>query len=171
MKEVWKDIEGYEGLYQVSNLGRIKRVETDRILKACKDKGGYLRVNLSKNSVTSTNTLHRLVAEAFIPNTDNKPEVNHIDEDKTNNSINNLEWSTRKYNLNHGTRNKRISKTQSIPIIATNIKTGESTEFYGTNDCARHLGLYSSNITRVLKGVSKQTGGYTFKYINEGDNK
>lgn len=170
MKEIWKDIKEYEGIYQVSNLGKVKRVKTNRVLKGCKDKGGYLRVNLSKNSVTSTNTLHRLVAEAFIPNTDNKPEVNHIDEDKTNNRVDNLEWSTRKDNLNYGTRNKRISKTQSVPIIATNIKTGKSTEFYGTNDCARRLGLYSSNITRVLKGVSKQTGGYKFKYKTKGEN-
>lgn len=170
MKEIWKDIKEYEGIYQVSNLGKVKRVKTTRVLKGCKDKGGYLRVNLSKNSVTSTNTLHRLVAEAFIPNPDNKPEVDHINENKTNNRVDNLEWTTRKDNLNYGTRNKRISKTQSVPIIATNIKTGKSTEFYGTNDCARRLGLYSSNITRVLKGVSKQTGGYKFKYKTKGEN-
>lgn len=167
MKEVWKDIEDYEGLYQVSNLGRVKRVTTNSILKPLKHQQGYLRVRLSKNNIAFTKTIHRLVAQAFIPNPDNKPEVNHIDEDKTNNNINNLEWSTRKDNLNYGTRNKRMSKTKSIPIIATNINTGEVTEFYGVRECARQLGLHSSNIANTLKNRSKQTGGYTFKYKEE----
>lgn len=171
MKEIWRDVKGYEGLYQVSNFGRVKRVTTGRIFKGCKDNSGYLRVNLSKDSVTSTNTLHRLVAEAFITNQENKPDVNHIDEDKTNNSINNLEWSTRKENCNYGTRNERIGKLQSIPIIATSIKTGEFQEFNSTKECARQVGLHTSNITAVLKGRLKQTGGYTFKYLNKGDNK
>ena len=168
MKEVWKDIEGYEGLYQISNLGRVKRVITDRILKGKKHKDGYLLVDLYKNSVGAGKTIHRLVAQAFIPNPENKPQVNHTDEDKTNNMVSNLEWMTAKENNNHGTRNERagkaISKSQSIPIIATNLKTGESIEFYGSNECARQLGLHQSSITKVLKGRLKQTGGYTFKY-------
>ena len=170
MKEIWRDVKGYEGVYQVSSFGRVKRVKTNRVLKGCKDNRGYLRVNLSKDSVTSTNTLHRLVAEAFITNQENKPDVNHIDEDKTNNSINNLEWSTRKENCNYGTRNERIGKLQSIPIIATNIKTGEFQEFNSTKECARKLEIQAPNITHVLKGRLKQTGGYTFKYLNKGDN-
>lgn len=164
MEEIWKDIKGYEGLYQVSNLGRVKRVRTDRLLKGYKLTGGYLGVNLYKNSVGSTNKIHRLVAQAFIPNPENKPQVNHIDEDKTNNVVSNLEWMTATENNNHGTRNERISKMQSIPIIATNLKTGESQEFYGSCECARQLGLNQSSITDVLKGRLKQTGGYTFKY-------
>ena len=164
MKEIWKDIEGYEGLYKVSNFGRVKRVTTDRILKGSEDSWGYLKVNLSKNNIKSQQIIHRLVAQAFIPNPDNKSQVNHIDENKTNNMVSNLEWMTAKENSNHGTRNERVSKTQSIAIIATNIKTGESQEFYGSNECARQLGLHDSNITHVLKGRHKQTGGYTFKY-------
>ena len=141
MNEIWKDIEGYEGLYQVSSFGRVKRVTTGRILKGSKDKDGYLVVGLYKNNTKSTKKIHRLVAQAFIPNHEHKPEINHIDEDKTNNKVSNLEWITRKENLNHGTRNERagkaISKSNSIAIIATNLKTIESTEFYGSRECAR----------------------------------
>lgn len=164
MKEIWKDIEGYEGIYQVSNLGRVKRVTTGRILKGGKNKGGYLGVSLSKNSVISQQRIHRLVAETFIPNQENKPEVNHIDENKTNNKVSNLEWMTAKENSNHGTRNKRVSKIKSIQIIATNLKTGESQEFNSSNECAAQLCLEGSNIAAVLKGRRNHTGGYTFKY-------
>ena len=169
MKEIWKDVEGYEGLYQVSNLGRVKRITTGRVLKPLKHSNGYLMVKLSKNSIVYTKTIHSLVAQAFIPNPENKPEINHIDENKTNNNVSNLEWMTRKENINHGTRTERMSKTQSIPIITTNIKTGESKEFYGARECARQLGLTHGNITSVLKGRYKQTGGYTFKYKEESN--
>ena len=167
MKEIWKDIKGYEGLYQVSNLGRVKRVTTGRILKGMNSGSGYVQVGLYKQGVISRKLIHRSVAQAFIPNQENKSEVNHIDEDKTNNNVNNLEWSTRTENINHGTRNERVSKIKSIPIIATNLKTGESREFYGTSECARQLGLNHSHITNVLKGRRRQTGGYTFKYKEE----
>lgn len=173
MEEIWKDIEGFEGLYQVSSFGRVKsfdsidkldRIRKGRVLKGIKDVKGYLLVNLYKNNIVYTKKIHRLVAEAFIPNSENKPQVNHIDEDKTNNMISNLEWSTSKENINHGTRTDRMAKTQSIPIIATNLKTGKSTEFYGVSECARQLDLNRGNITSVLKGKRRQTGGYTFKY-------
>lgn len=169
MKEIWKDIKDYEGLYQVSNLGRVKRVATGKVLKGYKDTCGYLLVALSKNNIRSSKKIHRLVAQAFLPNPENKPQVNHIDEIKTNNIVDNLEWMTAKENTNHGTRNERSSRKQSIPIIATNIKTGEFREFYGSCECARQLGLNQSHITNVLKGRRNQTGGYTFKY--KGDNK
>ena len=113
--------------------------------------------------------IHRLVAQAFIPNPENKAEINHIDEDKTNNMLSNLDWMTRKENNNHGTRTDRMAKTRSIPIIAINLKTNESTEFYGASECARKLGLHQPSITHVLNGRRKQTGGYTFKYKEETD--
>lgn len=165
MEEIWKDIEEYEGIYQVSSLGRVKRVTTGRILKSGKNRGGYLYINLCKQGVVSNKRIHRLVAQAFIPNPENKSDINHIDEDKTNNTVTNLEWTTRKENLNHGTHNDRVSKTLSIQIIATNIKTGDSTEFYSGKECARQLGLNAGHITSVLKGRLKQTGGYIFEYV------
>lgn len=164
MKEIWKDIEGYEGLYQVSNLGRVKRVNTNRILKGNTDSPGYLQVGLCKKGIRHANRIHRLVAHAFIPNPENKLELNHIDEDKTNNRVDNLEWSTRKENINYGTRNEKVSKTMSIPVIAINIKTGEVREFSSGAECARRLSLNAAGISSVLKGRYKQTGGYTFKY-------
>ena len=130
MKEIWKDIKGYEGLYQVSNLGRVKRVTTGRVLKQFPNKQGYLLVSLCKTGKQKSFAIHRLVAQAFILKPENKPEVNHIDEDKTNNMVSNLEWCTRVENNNYGTRTERISKIKSIPIIATNLKTGGYTFKY-----------------------------------------
>ena len=169
MNEFWKDIEGYEELYQVSNLGRAKRVTTGRVLKQFPNKQGYLLVSLCKTGKQKSFAVHRLVAQAFILKPENKPEVNHIDENKTNNMVSNLEWCTRVENNNHGTRTERISKIKSIPIIATNIKTGDSTKFNSGKECARQLGLHQSHITEVLKGRLNQTGGYTFKYKEESN--
>ena len=157
--EVWKDIEDYKGLYQVSSWGRVKNSRTDMVLKFGKSLG-YLQVGLYKNGNCRKYLIHRLVAQAFIPNPHNKPQVNHIDEDKENNRVDNLEWVTSKENINHGTRNLRVSKIKSIPIIC--IETG--IEYYGVRECAKQMGLNPSNITSVLKGKRKTCGNYTFKY-------
>ncbi len=124
MKEIWKDIKGYEGLYQVSNLGRIKSVDRiierrkkgkyfkkGNILKLQKSKQGYYICKLSYQNKKPTRNVHRLVAEAFIPNTDNLPCINHKDENKLNNNIDNLEWCTYEYNNKYGTKIERIKKT------------------------------------------------------------
>lgn len=115
-KEIWKDITGYEGLYQVSNIGMVRSLNYRRtgrvqLLKLYKDRGGYLNVVLCKDGKEKRNLVHRLVAEAFIPNPDNLPQVNHKDENPSNNRVENLEWCDCKYNQNFGTRNERISKT------------------------------------------------------------
>lgn len=121
--EEWRDIKGYEGLYQVSNKGRVKRLERsyternsrkaihileEKELKPSKTKKGYLLVVLYKNNERKIKKIHRLVAEAFLENTDNLPQVNHKDECKTNNKVENLEWCDNKYNCMYGTRGKRI---------------------------------------------------------------
>ena len=137
MIEVWKEVKGYEGKYEVSNLGRVrslfdnngKRRHESRILKPCKDRDGYLQVCLCKNGKGTCKTVHRLVATAFIPNPLNLPQINHRDEDKKNNFIfldengnvvlekSNLEWITQKDNCNYGTRNDRGAKTRSKVMI------------------------------------------------------
>lgn len=114
VKEIWKDVEGYDGMYQVSSLGRVRswrhgnmhpgKRKSPRILKTSKRKGDYGRVALLKSGAQKTRTIHRLVAESFIPNPHNKPCVNHIDGDKHNNHISNLEWVTFSENSKHAIR-------------------------------------------------------------------
>ena len=130
--EIWKDVQGYEGLYQVSNLGRIKSLgrfvdrlasghcwQEERILKPHKTKYGYLNVILSKKGKTKTFSVHRWVALAFIPNPENKPQIDHINADKTNNTVNNLRWVTCKENINN-------------PLTLVKI-TGKNNYLYGKN--------------------------------------
>ena len=104
-KEIWKDIPNYEGLYMASNLGRIKSLVNNKILKQNGDNYGYLQVILYKGSLRNTGKVHRLVALSFIENTENKKQVNHIDGNKHNNEISNLEWVTNKENKLHAIRN------------------------------------------------------------------
>ena len=177
MNEIWKDIKDYEGIYQVSNLGRVKgllrydsrgNLRVERMLKPISTNDGYVKVNLSKNGVKRKRPIHRLVAEAFISNSENKSQVNHIDENKTNNSVDNLEWVTAKENINHGTSLYRRAMTQrktqpSISIIAIDIANGEYNEYISINDCARKLQVNPAGIQQVLLGNYKQLKGYVFK--------
>ena len=129
MKEIWKDIPNFEGYYKISNLGRIKSVTRKakvkilnndyrtikgQLISPAKTRDGYLKVSLSKNHKRYYFKVHRLAAQAFIPNTNNYPCINHKDENKENNRVDNLEWCTVKYNCNYGTRNERIAKANSF---------------------------------------------------------
>lgn len=98
-KEVWTDIKDYEGLYQVSNHGNVKNVKTNKLLKPFSAPNGYNKVKLYKNKTTKIFSLHRLVANAFLDNECNKPEINHLDENKSNNNADNLGWCTRRENV------------------------------------------------------------------------
>ena len=116
MKEMWKDIPGYERLYQVSNLGNVRSLNYNRtgeikLLKQIPDKGGYKTIQLCKNGKPKHCKIHRLVAMAFIPNPNNLPAVNHKDENPSNNNVNNLEWCTIAYNNNYGTKKERLSES------------------------------------------------------------
>ena len=118
MIEEWRPVVGYEGLYEVSNTGQVRsldrfyyRLHKGKVLSPTKDRYGYLTVTLNCNGKSKTIKIHRLVAQAFLPNPDNLPQVNHKDEDKTNNNVTNLEWCTAKYNVNFGTRQERYRNT------------------------------------------------------------
>ena len=166
--EVWKDIAGYEGLYQISNLGRVKslrnnKMRKEKILKVKKNTTGYLYLSLYKNNVGKNYLLHRLVGEAFIENPNNYPCINHKDENKENNNINNLEWCTYLYNSRYGTRTERIVKSRLISIYCL-----ETDKCYNSiKQASEELNLDSSKIVKVLKGRQKQTKGYTFRYANK----
>ena len=142
MIEEWRPIEGYEGLYEVSNTGRVRsldmyvkgksyRLHKGKVLSPGKNKNGYLKVNLHYNGKRETITVHRLVAQAFIENPDNLPQVNHKDEDKTNNNVDNLEWCDVKYNLSYGTARIRERDTK----IKNGYYTGLSKEEYRKKWC------------------------------------
>lgn len=112
INEIWKDIEGYEGIYMISSKGRVKSLKfgKEKILKNLKNTCGYLFVSLCKNGKFKNYLIHRLVASAFIDNPNNLSQINHKDEDKTNNRIDNLEWCDSSYNINFGTRTEKIQK-------------------------------------------------------------
>lgn len=111
MMEEWRDLKGYEGLYKVSNLGRVYSVYKQDFKQPYFDKDGYLMIGLRKEGKHKNLRLHRIIAEAFIPNPDNLPCVNHKDENKTNNTVENLEWCTPAYNNCYGTRIERAAQT------------------------------------------------------------
>lgn len=163
--EIWHDIDGYKGLYQVSNKGRVKSLKygKERILRPGWMSGGYLFVILCKNGNQSKQRIHRLVAQAFISNPENKSQVNHLDENKLNNCVENLEWATAKENNNYGTRNERASKK-----ILQYSKSGDFIrEWQSAAEVERVLDICSSNITKCCKGKRKSSGGFIWIYKEE----
>lgn len=180
MDEVWKDIEGYEGLYQVSNTGQVKSLNYNqtgeiKVLKQGNAKG-YKRVGLFKNGKTKQYSVHRLVALAFISNPDDLPMVNHKDEDKTNNNVNNLEWCTHEYNMSYGTRNERISKKhkgkhrseETKKKISKSLR-GENSPFYGKHLSEEHKKKMSESHKGKYKGKDHPGSKPILMYDKKGN--
>lgn len=185
--EVWKDIDGYEGTYQVSNMGRVRSI--DRIVP-CRKKGYTTMTKKGRILNLSTNRLgykeahlynyqeqkerimsvHRLVAFAFIPNPDQERlrEINHIDENKSNNRVDNLEWCDRAYNIRYGSsRIRAIKNNPNVRKVAQYSKRGELIARYGTIvEASRATGLHVSSISKACRGKLKKSGTYIWRYIS-----
>lgn len=171
MEEIWKDVKGYEGLYQVSNLGRIKSFNymntgKEKILKNRLDKGGYYSIVLYKNGKYINKKVHRLVAEAFIPNLDNLPQVNHKDENKLNNRVDNLEWCTAKYNNNYGTHNLKLS----LSLKGKAGRPGKAVHcidldiiYESASEAERQTGI--QHISEVCSGKRESAGGMWWEWV------
>ena len=160
-EEIWRDIKGYEGKYMVSNLGRVKSLNynktgKEKIMKGVPDGYGYFQLSLCKEGKVKNCRINRLVAQAFIPNPDNLPEVNHKDKIRTNNRVDNLEWCTTQYNVEY-------SKAKAV--IGINKVSGLILEFPSANEAKRQTGINQSNIIQCCKGRRNSAGGFYWHYV------
>ena len=152
-----KDVVGYEGLYAVTSCGKVYSYRNKRFLTPWVNSKGYLMVNLCKDGKVKKYLIHRLVAEAYLPNPENLPQINHKDENKTNNCLQNLEWCDAKYNTNYGTRNEKIKK----PILQLSLDGELIREWNSATDVGKEV---RKGISKCLRGKSKSSYGYIWKY-------
>lgn len=185
MKEEWKEIENTNKRYYVSNTGKVKSCKNGKeiILKPQKDKDGYLQVGVTFTTGVKTQKIHRLVSKAFIANPLNMPQVNHKDENKENNNVNNLEWCDSKYNINYGTHIQKVADAlrgrkhkaehiekirQNAPnsrkVIMTDMNGIEIQRFRSASEAGRFLKGNATNVIAVIKGRKRSYKGYLFKY-------
>lgn len=164
----WLPITGYEDRYLINDNGDVFSMLSRRELTQKIDRYGYKTVALSRDGKTKHFTIHRLVAIAFIPNPLSLPTVNHKDENKLNNNVNNLEWMTMRENDNHGTRNKRMSDSKKKnPIIQYDIDMNVVQIHSGIKDAMRNTGINRNCIREVCRGRRKTAGGYIWRYHKE----
>ena len=180
--EIWKDIKGYEGLYQVSNFGNVmtlnyKHTGKMGLMKPYKNKQGYLLVKLYKDEKRKNYKVHRLVAESFLPNPNNFPCVNHKDEDKENNFVGtpekdykdgNLEWCTHEYNNNYGSHNERVAKAntngkKSKKVLQLSLDGDLIREWPSVAECSRN-GYDFRNVSACCRGERKSAYGFIWRY-------
>lgn len=193
-EEIWRDIPGYENLYQVSNMGRVKslsrkirtknnsfRVLPETICILHKNRGGYLQINLYKEGGYKTYTVHRLVGMTFIPNPDNLPQINHKDEDKTNNRVENLEYCSSSYNNRYGTKLERMKSninfksshlkqrvTLGKPVNQYLIDGKLINTFQSTMEAYRVTGVRTQGICACAnhRPYYHTAGGYKWEWVN-----
>lgn len=175
--EIWKKVDGYDK-YLISNYGRIKNLDYKRshkemLMSSGKIKNGYLVIVLSKNATRKTFLLHRLVANAFIPNPQNLPQVNHIDGDKTNNCVANLEWVTRKENVKHSfeklgrissTKGKEGGLSPAAKAVVQYYKRKRVAEYGSIKEASFRTGIDEVSISYSCRGIVKLAGGYRWKF-------
>lgn len=174
--EIWKDIVGYEGLYQVSDKGRIKSVcshvrlqngelmqKKPHILKP-QNRCGYKCVNLFKDGRSRTFNIHRLVAEAFLPNPYDYSVVNHKDENRSNNNLSNLEWCTHAYNLSYGTAQRRRAISQGKVVLQLDVNGTLIKRHLTLMDACRDTGVDFRNISLCCNSKRNTAGGYWWKF-------
>lgn len=190
MVEEWKDIKDYEGLYQISNTGKVKSLyrDTEKILigDVIRSGKGYLSVGLTKNKKVKSFLTHRLVAQAFIPNPENKPEVNHIDGNTLNNNVSNLEWCTHRENINHAwktglnenqreklrkmnplkARKYEFAERRKKPVIQMDLNNNVIREFKSAQDATKYYGMENlyKHISACCVGKRKTAYGYKWKF-------
>lgn len=176
--EIWKDVVGYEGLYQVSNKGNVRSLDhyasngfkeilyKGRVLKWNRNKKGYWSVMLCKQGKPKRFYVHRLVAEMFIPNPHDLPEINHKDENQLNNCVENLEWCNRKYNLTYGTLQERSAKTRGHSVKQYTLEGNFVKEYRSARNAAEALGKPHGGmpIQKCCQGTQKTAYGYIWRY-------
>lgn len=178
MREIWKDIQGFEGLYKISNKGRVFSSGTSRrengtgnynregkLLKQFENNKGYMLVHLYKFGKDYQKLVHRLVAEAFVENKNNYKVVNHKDENAKNNNADNLEWCTQKYNMNYGKVPQKIGVANSKSVVQKD-KNGTVIKVYPSAlEAQRQLGIRNSNINECCQKKRKTAGGYIWEFV------
>ena len=182
VEEIWKDIPTYEGIYQASNLGKIKsleriaikkyrgnRVVKERIMLGTINEDGYLKVHFKNNNRNNSYFIHRLIAQTFIDNPYNKEQINHKDGNKLNNKVDNLEWVTNLENQQHAWRNRlKYYKGQNdIKVLQFNMDNKFIKEYKSITDAHKQCGISLGNICNCCKGKRSSAGGYKWRYKNE----
>lgn len=160
--EIWKALPGVTGV-EVSTFGRVRSVN-GHYYTSFPVTGGYLQVALRVNGKWVNKLVHRLVAQTFIPNPDGSPQVNHLDCDRANNKVSNLEFCTASYNAKY---REKYGESRGVPVLAINLTTLEVSRFKSQAEAGRELGVFASNINKVIKGRYKQTGGFWFTEADE----
>ena len=169
MEEIWKDIKGYEGLYQVSNMGNVRSLmyNKHKILKPHKTENGYLQVFLYKDKKRSVFLLHRIVAKAFLPNNNNLPQLNHINEIKSDNRLENLEWCDNSYNNKYGSISKRRKEKLGKQVIQFSMDGDFIHKWDSLADIKKEIGIERSNIYNCCIGKYQKSGGYKWGYADD----
>ena len=160
--ETFVKIEGFEN-YEVSNLGKVRNIKSGIMLKPWFTKDGYLRHCLYKHNKRKNLLLHRIIATAFIDNPEEKPQINHIDENKLNNDLSNLEWCTERENAIHGTRTKRIAEKRSQKVIQLDLNDNILNEFESMRQAERETGIKASGISACCNGKRKSAGRFKWR--------